>query len=502
MMMCNRLTQVTKAGQSNATRLHALFFFSAPSYFNEGFGAVEAFIQAGWRTTAVFEWCGESAVRAASACQSAGCEIVKLPEALTYRMEQVSRQADSAPVDRPSVYSTGRRRIFQLTVQYLPPLARLAEVFWSIPRLLKLRRFGRDFLRAIAPDVVSFGPFNSYGRAANAVFAAAKLDKIPIVCIPFATFMGQSYQVLERFESQRRGNIGLKVRADYDLFNRICALLFRSWTRVHNGTRLFHRDPVELITGRLLGLNLTDGWTKPSPYFDRVFVPCQHSIDRLSVDGFPMERLVLSGMPRMDTIIKTLSSAESRRTFFDSIHLPVDTKYVVVNVEPAAEHYVATWEEHWRYFRATLRVASSLNMPVVLSLHPLCKLENYLFAEQEFGAIVRHPRNIYELVAHSTMVISSVCSTLLPTQMFGKPTVIYDYLNVPPEVAAFFDLDKYAVCKDAEALERECRKMAASLSTSGVQQAADIPLASEIIRREVELLVSAARRAQQTASSH
>ena len=294
--------------------------------------------------------------------------------------------------------------------------------------------------------------------------------------------MGEPYQIFQRLEAVRTGVIGPLVRADYDFFNRACAILLRRWTRSDGKLRLFHRDPIQLIAGRLLRLNLTDGWQVPSPYFDRVFVPSEHSLRCLRLAKYPMERVVLSGMPRMDSIVSSLADEQVRLEFFRSIRLPVGSQFIVLNVEPAAEHNMVSWDDHWRLFHQTIGVVTSLGMPVVLSLHPLCAPENYLFAESGYGAIVRHPRNIYELVAHSALVVSYVCSTLLTTQMFRKPTVVFDYHAVPNEVSAFFNLDQYIVCKNVTTLSAECRRIIDHLQKDKALETVVLPSACDIIR--------------------
>jgi len=200
----------------------------------------------------------------------------------------------------------------------------------------------------------------------------------------------------------------------------------------------------------------------------------------------------------MDTIISSMTDERAKREFFDSIRLPVGAPYVVFNVEPAAEHYVTTWEEHWRYFRETISVISSSGIPVVLSLHPLCAPANYSFVEGEYGAIMRHPRSIYELVAHSSIVVSNICSTLLTTRMFRKPTLVYDYYRVPDGVARFFDLDRYIVCRDSGTLKREFIRLVDEVPQAGSPAAVKLPLACEIILAEVEGLL--ARKPRQRAS--
>jgi len=473
--------------------VRALFDFSAPAYFTEAEPFLTACRDAGWHCEVVFEWSGRGCDEMKARCRALGFTVTELPDDLVYSIDEVSQPQASPASQPPAAQALGpRQRLYRAMQRYSPALARLAELTVLLRRLSGLRRWGEDFVRRARPNVVLFGPFNSYGRAANALFGAAKRAGIARVCMPSLPLMGEPYQILERFESERRGIIGPKVRTNYDLFNRVCSLLLRSWTRTNgrDGFSLFHRDPVEIIAGRLSGLNFTDGWQKPSPFFDRVFLPTPQSVRCLETANFPMERAVMTGMPRMDAVLSSLTDQRRREEFFRSIRLPVGAPYIVLNVEPAAEHHVANWDDHWFNFKRTLGIASSARLPVVLSLHPLCAPENYHFAEAEFGAIVSHPRNIYELVAHSVLVVSNVCSTLLPTQIFQKPTIVYDFYGVPNNVSQFFGLDRYAVCKTLDSFEKEFKEMVASLSVRRAVEDVHLQAASRVMLDEIDALLA------------
>ena len=486
-----------KGSSAIGVKWRAIFDFSVPVYFTEGFPVLQEFCAAGFACTVLLEWGGRGAREAAEQCRKLNCAIIDLPWNLLYHVDDVPSLtapngegeavgiADPTNASAPSI----RRRVHRWLTRRLPFAARSIELIWSLPHLMRLRRLGEKLIRELKPDVLIFGPFNSHGRASNALFAAAKRSGIPTICIPFAPLMGEPYQIVERAESVRRGAVAPTMRADYDLFNRVCATLLRSWTRTDGTIRLFHRDPVELISGRLAGLLFTDGWQKPSPYFDRVFVPSEHSLHCLQIANYPMDKVVLSGMPRMDAIVKSLTDDGAKREFFASIRLPFGTRFIVLNVEPAAEHRIASWELHWCRFRETMDALVGHGMPIVLSLHPLCAPENYEFVEAEYGVIVRHSRSIYDLVAHSTIVVSNICSTLLTTEMFCKPTLVYDFHSISDKAAKFFGVDRHLVCRDAATLAGELRRLvtATQSDTSG---AVKLPLAREVIREDVLSLLA------------
>jgi hypothetical protein len=79
-------------------------------------------------------------------------------------------------------------------------------------------------------------------------------------------------------------------------------------------------------------------------------------------------------------------------------------------------------------------------MKIVLSLHPLCRIEDYGFVEERAGFKVVDKPAIHEIYPYCRLVVSHPCSTNLLAGDFGKPLVIIDHAEFTREGAARAEL--------------------------------------------------------------
>jgi hypothetical protein len=221
------------------------------------------------------------------------------------------------------------------------------------------------------------------------------------------------------------------IKANYDLFNRTLARLFVRWTRtLSDSTVAFFWDPALIVAGHLAGLGMNRMWLKPSLDFEKVFVFGEFSRKLLLDAAYPEDKIVVAGQPLLDEILARRDDPVRQAQIASHIGVAPGNPYLLLNVEPSLEHNYATKEEHWCRFHEVMRACSNHGLPVVLSLHPLCDVRNYKFAEAQYGARISTDVTIHELLLSCTVNVSFVCSTNLLAQQFGKPLVVYDYQRI------------------------------------------------------------------------
>lgn len=432
----------------------ALFVFSANSYFWEAYPLVCKFRDEGWEVATVFEWVDEEADVSAAKCRDLGCHVVEVPAKFAYpgaaKTSVSEAEADGAtdPAEQPQLPAMARPRPFG-------SLSRIRFFLHQLYRMLAICRLGTDIIDAVRPDAVLTGPFNSLAYPANGLVRAAKRHGIPLYCYPWGPFLGERFAIIGRFLNYRQGAFTSPMTPDADWLNALCAWLYPHWIREVNGLRLFCRDPVAIAAAHLTGLVDHDGWQKPGLGYDKVFVPSQKSQALLRESHYPIDKVVVSGMPRFDAISKRRADPVQDERFWSSLHLKKNASYIVLNVEPSVEHGYASLKAHWDNFNATLECVRSLGVPVILSLHPLCKLESYSFCEEKYGVLIDRENGIFSLISESTFVISYPCSTNYASLVFGKPLIIIDYHgNMLNENGSFYQQDNAIICTRADDLQR------------------------------------------------
>lgn len=199
--------------------------------------------------------------------------------------------------------------------------------------------------------------------------------------------------------------------------------------------RMFMFPPVNMLAARIMGFLQKNPWQVPSRFYDVVFVESEFSRKMLEDSNYDLRKVVVAGKPLLDSVGERLYDPEHFREMCRNLGLGEECGFVLVNVEPAAEHHYASWERHWQLFDTVMRSLERVNRKVVLSLHPLCDYENYRFVEQKFGYRISRQYKIMELYPYCDFVVSFACSTNTLALIFKKRLVIYDWFGMTAESA-------------------------------------------------------------------
>lgn len=463
------------------------------NYHREVRPVIENFTRNGWQVIVAIGWLGQTADEAAAAYAASGCSVERIPEAMAYPGE-APRSAMA-----PAVKAVERAVAKKLSV-----MRRLAGLAGILRRMVAVRQWASRFLDQIQPDVVLSGPFHSIGKFDNAFLLATRRRALPHCCYPFSPYHGRKNAILARFGNLSGGMLSKVLSADYDRLNQLMAKSFPRWTATRGGVTMFMFDPMEMLAGWWAGMMDRDAWQQPSSRFDRVFVFNKFSRDLLAADSFPMDKVVVSGFPLLDDVVARAADPEARSRLLADLEIEKEGSFVLFNVEPSAEHHYCSWDKHWQSFRAMMEVMKNTGLKIVLSLHPLCCTEDYLFAEKEYGVRISRKWTIYDLYPYCQFSVSFACSTNLLAEIFNKPLVIYDFFNMAhPESprAGEFRLPGALVghtiaeveMKIRQVKESACSIAAVAGETCAVSPAPTFVAASDVMRTNVEHLLQAAQ---------
>jgi hypothetical protein len=216
-------------------------------------------------------------------------------------------------------------------------------------------------------------------------------------------------------------------------------------------------DPTLMLASRVTGLLAPNPWQKPSAIFDRVYVYSDFSARMLADSGYERSKVVVTGIPLLDRVHNTDDPAASRAAIHAALGLAEAEDFILFNVEPAAEHSYANWADHRARFRGLMTMLKRVGRPVVLSLHPLCHIEEYQYVEAEFGFVIARDHKIFDLYPYCRFALSFPCSTNVVAAEFGKLLVIYDFYGMAAKDAPrqdLFRLDGAWIGHDITAVER------------------------------------------------
>lgn len=218
-------------------------------------------------------------------------------------------------------------------------------------------------------------------------------------------------------------------RTDHDLFSRLFATLFPMWT-VGDGPQRIFMWPIELMLAAKLRTVLpSDVWQQPPEQFDLIVAYNQFSRDLLERSGFSMGKVVAYNPIRLDETIRLVQNDQAKAALYSSLHLPLNTQFIVWNIEPSLEHHYCEEFLHWSRIREMAKYFSRTGKPVVVSLHPLCDRDSYKFLEDDFGLHLTTV-GIHLLYPFCAFVVSFGCSTNQFAPTFGKRILMYDWFGI------------------------------------------------------------------------
>ena len=433
----------------------ALFVCSIIHYYREMMPVACHFHDRGWRVRVIIGWDGAAAVRAIADCRAAGLETVELDPAFLIPGADgpVAPPAEPAAAAGPSHSS-------------IPLLRRIAMFADSVRKLGRQKRYARGLIGTLAPDIVFTGPYHSPDLLHNAIAVTCRMRRIPYCNLPASAYVGERNSVLARFLNRGLGMQSSIIDVDYDRLNRLMSRLFPGWTRTRDNVSIFMWDPVLILAARLCGMLKGNIWQKPAESFDVVYVYSEFSRKMLADSGYDPRKIVISGIPLLDAPRRLHGDDDHRTRMWRALGLPSDRGFILFNVEPSYEHRYASYEDHWRRFHALMAAMQRTSMPVVLSLHPLCNLKDYAFAERQYGVTISRDYRIFDLYPYCRLSVSFPCSTNVVAEEFEKPLVIYDYFGMTAESGPRKDLFRLPSARYGYTVEDVEREVHAVLSMS------------------------------------
>jgi hypothetical protein len=472
-----------------------LFVASGVSYFREMAPVIWHFAATGWEVRVLFGSTSPITRGSVAECRAHGIRADVAPSSVGYgsddgpddaaAMSAHAPQPPSPPASksRPTQWNLVRRagRWARLT--------RFINLRSDFVRMQHIRRYTETFVREADPDVVFQGAYHSVGEIDNGIACACDRRNIPRYCLPNSGYVGGRIMTVARAVHIKTGMASTALLTDHDWVNRMFAWLFPSWpSRIADGRYAFPWDPVYMFVAWINRLFFDRVWMKPAVDFKRVFVFSDYSADLLRADGYPMDKVVVSGEPLLDDVWRRVGDAEGQRKLYDYLKLAPGTPFLLVNIEPAAEHSYCDWDRHWAFFHELMNAVVGHGMPVVLSLHPLCDAARYDFVEQKYGVFICRDVKIHELYPFCGLSISFPCSTNLLASIFKKSLVIYDFFRLTdadPDSTFVHALPGAHIAADGAALAAIVTELATAAFRQRVQIAAPDRLACDTVTNTV-----------------
>jgi len=388
-----------------------LFIFTAIGYFKEASPVCKKFSENNWKVIILLCFYDHNIKLIKNFAKINRIKIIFLPKEIAY-----------SNLKNKTLSSYSKKNIFSIPI-------RLLSIPYLVYKNLKKKKKIISILKNIKPNCVFMGAFHSSGEIDNFALNYFKSLNTNCYCIPNSDYLGEKVLIDSRQNFLSLSSISNIVKSDFDLINKIFSFFFNSWLRNLKNVDIFFWDPIKIITDKLSGGGMKKMWLKPSVLFNKVFVFSEISKKMLISDGYPKEKVVVSGQTSLDSIKHNQLNNNFKKKMMNYLKVE-DGKFLLLNIEPSAEHNYCGWTDHWKNFQKILTNLTKNNLPIVLSLHPLCNYENYKFAEKKYKVKISRNYSIHELYPFCKAVVSFPCSTNFLSLVFNKKLIIYDLFNI------------------------------------------------------------------------
>lgn len=395
------------------------------------------------------------------ACTNAGWQIEVLLgyEGATSEDVVAWAQKRSLPLSRiPSEFAYGPSRVVQ-PPNWLKVAGRACHALWALQdtarHMLRGKRWINAFVDNLKPDILFTHNFRSCGHPDIALLRACRDRGIRTACMLVSPMVSRKISYMSRPAQYKAGMVHEVTRADHDALNRLVARLRPDWVAWDGGLGIFHVHPIYMIAARLAGLLPRDVWQVPSEDFDVVYAPTERSRERLIEGNYPADKIRSFGTPRLEKTYRLLADQTAIEELYHHIDIPTGAPFILWNMEPSLEHHYANAEVHWTRVERIRTTVERIGHPVVISLHPLCKIDDYAFLEETPNIRISRDYGIHTLYPFSAFSISFGCSTDRFAEAFTKKVLFYDWTGISTDPARWpeFRVENMLVARDLAELE-------------------------------------------------
>lgn len=377
---------------------------------------LERCVAAGWRVELLLGYEGATAGAVADWAAAHGAGLHRLPTAFAY----------GGTYSEPAM---------PRLIKALPSLpGRMARLAWTVRTRTRHKAAVKPWLAGlldrVRPDIMLTHNFRSCGHPDYALLRGCVDRGVPTACVVVSPMTSRQISYMSRPAQYHTGLVPEHYRVDFDPFNRLMARLKPEWIAWDGDLGIFHVHPADMLAARFAGLLPKDVWQVPSDEFDVIFAPTERSRGRLLECGHAPARVRCAGMPRMEEAVRLRADQAAIDAMYRQLDLPSGSPFVLWNMEPSWEHEYSTAEVHWERVARIRARLEQLGRPVVISLHPLCKLDDYTFLEATPNIHISRAHGIHLLYPFAAFSVSFGCSTDQFAEAAGKPVLFYDWTGI------------------------------------------------------------------------
>ena len=396
-----------------------LFVISIIQYFIEAKNLFLFFKKKGFEVVILFGWKGDKLSESIKFCKDNQIKYHLIPIPFSYTYTEKTKK------NKINKISLRNKILFKVLKIWL--VERFLTVYASIKNLKELKSYIKNYLNQNNYNFVFAGPYSSIGKFDNVIAYYCNKKKIPFFCFPVFNDICESFNIESRSNLLKAGMLSKILFVNYDIINILLGFLFPNWIRKKENRRFFMHDPILLLTSKICGILEDNIWSKPSRFFNLIFVESSILKKQLvEVDKWSKEKIIVSGKPSSENIFKLFRNVDHKKKIFNYLELKSNINFILYNVEPGWEHHYMEKKKHWKHFEQICKILHKTKKEVILSLHPMCNYDHYKFVIKKYNFKISDKFKIFDLLPHCWFVVSHFCTTNLIANKLKKKTLLFD----------------------------------------------------------------------------
>ena len=176
-----------------------------------------------------------------------------------------------------------------------------------------------------------------------------------------------------------------------------------------------------------------------SGHSDILCIDCQYHKDLYVSRGLDEKKIRVLGGGFFDYIYKSfLKKNIIKENITKKYSLDYGKEIVIIALPQFAEHNELPWKEHWAEIHFLMENLNSLNVNILISLHPKMDRNNYTFLENEYKVKILDER-LADVLPIADLFLATYSSTVIWSVLCGINTIIVDFYDFNYTMYDFLD---------------------------------------------------------------
>lgn len=294
----------------------------------------------------------------------------------------------------------------------------LNSLYICISYYISQANFMRSTLQKIQPDLIIVAE-DTVGYGLSILIKIGNKLSIPTVIVPF-TIANATEPARYFFDFTEL------ILSKRSIKHRIIEYIFPQWVYCYNGRKLLRMSPCNIFSLELLGYAPRNPWIYNSEETSLIAVENEHMYQYYQNEGFPLDRLIITGALTDDIFFEGLMNKETNRTIlYKDLNLIQNQPLLLCALPPSQFPINCEFSDYSELVDYWMKILKSIKgWNVLVCPHP--RQGNDVIELLKKYNIQITQKDTASLIPLCDLYVASVSATIRWAIACGKPVVNYD----------------------------------------------------------------------------